>query len=687
MKRTRNVRYALDCVRAAGVWVWALALAGSGLTASVSLLVPGVAVAQPTPDEDPSGEDADASPPPDASPRPAPVATSTAVVAPPPRPVALPAPVQIRSDVTAPPVPHRSGLGEIVERLETRAEFLRKGNTTSADVELGQLFELRETLGNVNVPLASSLLVHESRQALGRGDAKAALAAAEAAVRLSPDMVAAHWQRFDAAAATDGGTGLAIAAARDALVARVSGFRNQVAALTDLLGILVLTIVGVTLLFTLLQLARYVRCAAADVAERLPGWAGMFVSSLVVLLVLFAPLAAGLGVAPTLALWLAGAMLYQTARERVASLALLVALGAVPLVMYAASPLLVLHGSSVDALASLATEAFAPDAEARLLAEADKSGRRDYELCFLLGRRSRAIGDLEGAERWYTAALAAKPGDVAAQNNLGVVLYLQRKPDAALSAWKSAGRTRAEPVLNASAVDLEASRFDEAKAGLEAARRIDDARARQFSDSTGDIAQRLLDVPFDQGLLWTRLSRDLKSEDAIVQGLWSRIGGPVPWMAFPVLALALGLLAWALGARVHAPFSTPCPKCGQPASRRAVDGYCAQCQTIFLKAVAVEPAMRLAKESAIRRYQGRTQWSERLASVLAGSGHVLGGRPLEGLVLLVLFVGLAVHWLWMDRLSVHPWATGLGLGAWHLGITAALCGVLALVAIRRTWEK
>jgi tetratricopeptide (TPR) repeat protein len=618
-------------------------------------------------------------------------ATSTTFVAAPAptyRP-ALPAPVQLRTEVTAPAASGRAhtGVEELIERLETRASYLRKGNTASAEIELGQLFELRDALGAVNVPLASGLLVHESREALARGDTKVALATAEAAARLSPELVGAHWQRFQVATALEGRLDLAVSAARDALAARVRGFRNQVAALTDLLGIFVLTVLGVAALYALLQLVRYGRCAAADIADRLPGWAGMLVSSLMVLLVLFVPLAAGLGVATTVVVWLAASMLYQVTGERVVSMLLLVAVASLPLVMYAAAPLLLVHGSAVDDLAELASEAFAPEAEARLLA-ASAAGSRDYELSFLLGRRARAMGDLEGAERWYRAALEARPGDVAAKNNLGVILYLLRRPDAARIEWRDAGITRAEPVLNVSALDLEASRFEEANAGLARARAIDRARTERFSDSVGTTGERLLDVPFDQSALWTRLARAPAADASeVVQGLWTRVGGPLPWATFPVLALVLGVLGWLLGARAHAPFSTPCPKCGQPASRRAVDGYCSQCQTIFLKAVAVEPAMRLAKERAIRRHQGRVLWGERLLSLLAGAGHVLGGRPVEGLILLLAFVGVAVHWLWMDRLSVHPWATGLGLGTWHLGASVAVCGVLALIALRRTWAK
>lgn len=663
------MRYAQGVVRARGVivGVW------------LGLVLAGPAWAQP------GGGEGDPGEPPETA------ATSTTFVAAPAptsRP-ALPAPVQLRTEITTPATPQRgrTGVEELLERLETRASYVRKGNAASADIELGQLFELRDALGAVNVPLASSLLVHESREALARGDTKAALALAEGAARLSPDLVGAHWQRFQVATSLDGRLDLAIASARDALAARVRGFRNQVAVLTDLLGIFVLTVLGVAALYALMQLVRYGRCAAADIADRLPGWAGMTVSSLMVLLLLFVPLAAGLGVATTIVAWLSASMLYQVTRERVVSMLLVCAVAVLPLVMYVAAPLLLVHGSAVDDLAELATEAFAPEAEARLLAAA-AGGSRDYELSFLLARRARAMGDLEGAERWYRAALEARPGDVAAKNNLGVVLYLARRPDAARVEWRDAGSSRAEPVLNTSALDLEASRFEEANAGLARARAIDRVRTERFSDSVGTTGERLLDVPFDQSALWVRLSRAPAAEASdVVQGLWSRVAGPLPWAAFPVLALVLGVLGWALGARAHAPFSTPCPKCGQPASRRAVDGYCSQCQTIFLKAVAVEPGMRIEKERAIRRHQGRAVWGERLLSLVAGAGHVLGGRPIEGLLLLLAFVGVAVHWLWMDRLSVHPWATGLGLGAWHFGASAAVCGVLALIALRRTWAK
>jgi len=666
LKDRPNVRYATDVA-----WVRSLLLA---------LVVAGPAVAQPAvaqPGDPPSATPAPAAPAPDASAKP--VASSLPRTAKP----APPAPVKIRVEAPAPVDTSNlrtAGVEEIIERLESRATLLRKGDRNGANVELNHLLSVRSSLGNVNVPLASSVLLQESRAALAAGDAQAARVAAESAASLSPDMIPAHWARFNACVAL--ADGCALGAMTEAVMSRFRGFRNQVATLTDLLGISILTFLGLALLYTLLQIARYGRSATHDIAEKLPAWAGSPVAACILGLLLLAPLTVGVGLVPTVAIWLAGTMLYQTPRERAVSMGMMVSLAIVPLFLYAASPLLMVHGSTVDDLASLASEAYAPGAEARLTVEAEKSN--DYEPAFLLARRAWAVGDLVTAERWYRAALTSRPSDAAAHNNLGMVLFQMKNRDGARAEWEAAGSSRIEPLLNAASIDLDAGKFEVAKQKIDQATRMDPERTRHFSEADTDPGSRLLAIPFDQTVLWDRMLGAVGTRDPepVVAGVWARLGGIVPWLFFPPIALVLGVLAMVLAKKSDA-FSAPCPKCGQPAHRKAKNGYCAQCQTIYLKAVAVEPAMRLQKEDAIRRRQVRLRWSERALSLFAGAAQIIEGRPIEGALMLGAVTAIAVHWWWMERLSIHPWATGLGVGGWHVGVALLICGALAFISSKR----
>lgn len=594
----------------------------------------------------------------------------------------------------APPLPGASaqvGQEELLDRLEARWSYLRKGDTASADIELGHIFELKDSVGAANLPLASSTLVHHAAMALEKKDSKRALLDLDAALRLSPDLTQALWLRAKALyESPEGGLFAALQAGVTAAISALRGFRNQIALATEVVGVLLLTLLGVALVFTALQAFRYARCAAYDIAQRLPEWAGIGVGYVILAQIAVLPLALNVGLVGMLIAWLAIAMFYQSLRERIVGLALSIGLALTPLILWAAGPLIQFHGSYLDRLTTLATEAFAPEAEIELDRVVTKEKRRDFDAAFLLGLRARQRGDLSAAEKWYRAALEVRQNDVAARNNLGTVLYLLRRTDLALAEFNKAAssRTAAEPYLNVATLHLERSRFDDAKTAIDAASRINASLAAHYNEAEGSTAQRLVDMSFPEGNLWGRLSEvDSGDRERITAELFSVIGGRAPWNVLPIAGAALSLVAFALARRKKTTLSTPCPKCGQPAPRRTVESLCDQCHSIFLKAVAVEPSMRLEKEDAIRRYQSRQRWFERGLSLIAGAGHVFGGRPLEGTVVLTLFLGLFAHSLFRAQVNVHAWSLSIELGqAYFIGIGLAAFLLIAY-SLKRTLDR
>ena len=100
-----------------------------------------------------------------------------------------------------------------------------------------------------------------------------------------------------------------------ASISALRGFRNQIALATEVVGVLLLTLLAVALVFTVLQAFRYARCAAYDIAQRLPEWAGIGVGYVILAQVAVLPLALNVGLVGMLICWLAIAMFYQTLRE------------------------------------------------------------------------------------------------------------------------------------------------------------------------------------------------------------------------------------------------------------------------------------------------------------------------------------------------------------------------------------
>jgi hypothetical protein len=89
-----------------------------------------------------------------------------------------------------------------------------------------------------------------------------------------------------------------------------------------------------------------------------------------------------------------------------------------------------------------------------------------------------------------------------------------------------------------------------------------------------------------------------------------------------------------------------CIRCGQPFCPRCKrtqksEGreYCMQCFHLFVLGQGLAPASKAAKLYAIERFGRRTLWLRNLGSMLLpGVGHLLRGRTVRGLLLVVLWI-------------------------------------------------
>ena len=104
--------------------------------------------------------------------------------------------------------------------------------------------------------------------------------------------------------------------------------------------------------------------------------------------------------------------------------------------------------------------------------------------------------------------------------------------------------------------------------------------------------------------------------------------------------------------------------------------------TVFLRQNAVEPRDRSRKEAQVRRHARTRRWTERaLAVVGGGAGHVVGGRPLTGFLVLfaLLFLGFLV-WFWNGVVPPpqhSPYAVTL-----RLAVAVPLLVLLYVIAVR-----
>ncbi len=580
---------------------------------------------------------------------------------------------------------------ELAAHIEARAAALRAGDTTSADLELALLEELRLGLAARNVIVVSAQLIQEAKVAMELGQLDLAIMRADAAARLSPDLEAAHWLRARLQWRKDKTALPVIGSALQSLVAaRFTAFRNQVSFLTLLLTVLGMGLLATVVCFTALQLLKYVRYPAHDLSEKVPEFIGGGELVILLFVLVLLPFGLGLGVAPTLAIALAAVAGYQQDQERWVSWGLMAVLALGPLVLYAAAPLVSFHGSVVDAMAEATSEAFAEQAEVRL--QRAEVGRGDYAAAMVLAHRMRQRGDVIGASAAYQRAAKAQPNDPVVQNNLGVTLLAQGKSEAAEAAFRAAMAAGggAEPYLNLALMMADRGIFDQSSGYMEKARARDPGMVAQHTLMSGAASKKAAVAPFDDGLLWERLFATGRLEaDAITVQLWRPMSGRLSPLVTSLVVILISALG-ALVAKRSRNLCTACPRCGLPATRGAQGDLCAQCTSVFLSASsAVQPKLQERKVRSVSNYQLRRRWGERLLSVVAGAGHLMGGRPTLGLALFFPFAVLTLGMAFGEQAAVHPWYVYVDESGYtaKLILACIALAVLSLISLKSSFEK
>lgn len=571
--------------------------------------------------------------------------------------------------------------------LEVRAAALRAGDASGAELSLGLLEEARDRLGASNAVVPAAVLLEEAHRARDAGDVELAVERVARALRLAPDLLAAHWLHVNVLVELDP-TRVAriIYAILEMGRAWTRGFRNQVHLLTLVLAAGLLGMVMAIGAFAGVLLARHLRFLAHDLSQGLPKVIGGGEMSLILLLLAVLPGTLGLGWPASAALALGMTLAYQTSTERVIAGLSIGLVSAAPWIAGGSAPLLAYHGSRVDHLSRVLEEALSQPSEAVLKTHL-RHHPQDGLTALVLGVRSARRGDLSIARTLLEQAAESWPQDPMVLNNLGVVQYALGSHEAAEALFRTAARagSLAAPHLNLSLIASDRADFETADRALRVARGIDSVLTERVAAKAGLPAEtRMVLVEVPGGRLWRELyALDREEVSATRAQLWRWVGGRVQEWSVPawgLLALALGLL----GFRTREP-TGPCSSCGAPALRDAPNGHCPQCQTVFAASQAVAPTARATKTREVRRHQWRKRWGAVLAALIPGLGSLLIGRTLTGFAQLTLFCMVVALVLLRGLLSLHAWhVPGDGSGRGIVIAAALVVGLsLSLFSVRR----
>ena len=571
--------------------------------------------------------------------------------------------------------------------LEARAAALRNGDEETAELALGLLEEAKDALGARNAVTPAAVLLEEAKVARARGDLGLALARTARALRLAPDLLAAHWLKLNLLVEED-----AFQVARIARSAVRMGrawthaFRNQIHLLTLVTASVLLGLVAAVCVLAVSLLARHLRYQAYDLSRDLPKVIGSGEMALLLVLLVLLPGAFGLGWPTSLALALSLTLAYQSPFERMLSVAGVAAVSAAPWLAALAAPLLAFHGSRVDQVCRVLEETMVEPAEGALKTHLARHPD-DALTALVLGIRAARRSDYGNARALLEKAVVADPSDPVINNNLGVVEYRVGNHESAEQRFFAAAEQQvyAEPALNLSLLAAERGDFEEAERQLRSARRLG---GRLIDDTLGKAGlptgSRLSLIPVETSRLWSELYRlDQTEVGATSAQLWRFVGGRVEEWSIPawgLLSLAVGLLGFRTADRSHS-----CRKCGAPATRE----HCTQCQSVFVDIAAVPPGARALKEREVRIYQRVLRSAEVMASFVPGLPLLFGGRAVRGFFQLLVFTVLMSMLALRGGLAVHGWhVPGNGGGQRIVMFMVVLCTAgLSLMSLRRVLRR
>jgi tetratricopeptide (TPR) repeat protein len=609
----------------------------------------------------------------------------------PPEPAPLPAARPILPVATSPQV--------LFERWAERRTALREQDPARAAAAAAAVLAARRELGIENlVPFAFSE-VRNANRSLDAGVLADALAHAELAVQLAPELADAHAAlarvRF---ARAPGEPGAVLAALGDAAWAAFGEPHTRRAFLADLVAALFAAVLAAAAVALAVLLLRSLRLFLHDF-HHLPLLRGSasIQAGFLGLVLLATPVAFGLGPLAFIAVALVAAWLYLSMSERLAMTVALLVVAAIPWAAQEAARSIAWTGTLAESVHEL--EHGAPgDAEVAALADLATRGGAPSPLAAALGRHAKRLGDLPAAARWYAEALRVDPRAAEVEVNLGNVLFLQGDLAGAKASYlaavdHSAGdRTiQAAAHYDLSKLYLRSSDIERSSAARDRAEQEDGPYLRRFGADDDFSANRyLVDVPVPAAKVLALAGVDGMPE-AVRDELRHRLAGALPPWTWPWVPLGLVALLWGLAllqARLDP--SHPCQKCGRPACRRCDAGsgpLCGQCVNVYVKKGVVDARDRLRKDAEVKRHGQVQQVLARALGLLSGGGgHLYGGQPWLGLVLLTTLLFFAfLTWFWRGLMPPPLPTPYLLVGKLATILPAAL--VIYLVAVRDLFRR
>ncbi len=592
-------------------------------------------------------------PPPAPAPTAQPAPPGSGTAAPPPGTAGAAPPAPSDRVAPLPPPATRAGLrGRWFEFLSA----LNEDDDAAAQVALTDILKTADRVGIARLSDFSRAALYEARRAERLAKKKRAGVAYDAAIRLDPALLDAHWDRarFFWAGGEQTRAAMELLAGMTALFASHEARRELVSNAVILLGVSWAVALAGLVISLFVRHIRRISHDLQESADRVFGGRGALPLG-----VAFIGLPLWLSFGPfwLLLYWAAILFAYSERLERIwLALALVVAGLAGPSFEMIADSNVIARSPLVSAAVDL-EEKKEEGGSVDLLRRAAQVFPEDPDVWYLLGRYAQRREDYEEAASNYARALKDDPRDFRCMIALGNIHFWQGDLAQASQDYRDALDVRPNSALayfNLSLAQGDSYLFDQQKESLANARRFSPHEVDRWIESP--TLGRVVSLDYsvreaeDKTLEWGR-----QTKSQVLPGihqpptLWEMILSPLclgPWAA-----LFAGFLLFTLLRRLDVG-ATDCARCGKPYCSRCREKdapalYCADCARAFSSRQGPDIARQVALSELARHNQKVRRRERRFLSLfLPGARRISDGQPGSGfLVLLVFFLLLAIAFL------------------------------------------
>lgn len=525
-----------------------------------------------------------------------------------------------------------------------------KKSTPLSPKELDQFYQLKLDRGIRNLPILSFLLIRESEQARGKGDADQAVRMAITSTKFSPDLPQPY---FELARALWHQNPFQLhKILPEVLKGEMVQFQYYSSSLKlfyNMFYILSNAILMTFIIFGIVVMIKYFPLYFYDIRKNMTQEISRLLIDSLKIFILFIPFFFRLDMLWALFFWSVLLWGYVSKREKQFVLVFLIVLVYLPFFLRASSSFL--DGTPSDIILEMNQtnhENWGRATEEKLRVWL-ATHPDDPEVLFSLGLVEKRQGHYPAAEEFYRRAIQLDPKFSEAFSNLGNVYLAQKQTSLAIASYQQA--TDLNPNQGAYYYNLYRAYSQETflsgktDKAFQKARQLDPQLIDYYSMIDSPNLNRLV---IDEGLtskkLWKRFLDQFIGKEGFLFSLFKawfeKIPSRIPFLA-PILFLGF-LMGMGRYSRTKR-FLTRCPMCGSPTYRFYLgtsdqEFICFNCYRIFIQKEKLHPKIVEKKSLQVRQFQKQNHFISRFLSFFfVGFGYLWREHTLKGLFFLFIF--------------------------------------------------